>query len=67
LSEFVLGVQVMEPGCRKVKIDPHLGDLEWVEGRFPTPYGTIFIRHEKNANGKIVSKIRAPEEVKIIR
>jgi hypothetical protein len=67
LSEYVLGVQVMEPGCRKVKIDPHLGDLEWVEGSFPTPYGTIFIRHEKNENGKIISKIRAPKEVKIIR
>jgi hypothetical protein len=67
LSEYVLGVQVMEPGCRKVKIDPHLGDLEWVEGSFPTPYGKIFIRHEKAVNGKIVSKINAPNEVKIIR
>jgi alpha-L-rhamnosidase len=67
LSEYVLGVRVMEPGCRKVKIEPHLGDLEWVEGSFPTPYGTIFIRHEKDANGKITSKIRAPKELKIIR
>ena len=47
LSEYVLGVQVVEPGCRVVRITPHLGDLEWVEGTFPTPYGVITIRHEK--------------------
>ena len=27
LSEYVLGVQVVEPGCRVVRITPHLGDL----------------------------------------
>lgn len=67
LSEQVLGVQVVEPGCRAVRITPHLGDLEWVEGTFPTPYGEIVIRHEKGADGKIKSDIRAPKEVRIIR
>jgi alpha-L-rhamnosidase len=67
LSEYVLGVRVLEPGCKKVKIEPHLGDLEWVEGTFPTPYGVIRIRHDKQKNGKIVSKISAPKGVKIIR
>ncbi|MDH6358564.1 alpha-L-rhamnosidase C-terminal domain-containing protein [Parabacteroides sp. PF5-9] len=67
LSEYVLGVQIIEPGCRVVKITPHLGDLEWVEGTFPTPYGTIRIRHEKQPGGTIKSEINAPEEVKVIR
>lgn len=52
LSEYVLGVQVVEPGCRVVRITPHLGDLEWVEGTFPTPHGVITIRHEKALTGK---------------
>lgn len=67
LSRYVLGVQVLEPGCKKVKIEPHLGDLEWVEGTFPTPMGVITIKHTKGANGKIVSDIQAPEGVEIIK
>ena len=67
LSEFVLGVQVVEPGCRTIRITPHLGDLQWVEGSFPTPYGDIQIRHEKEANGNIKSRIEAPKEIRIIQ
>ncbi len=67
LSEYVLGVQVVEPGCRTVRITPHLGDLEWVEGTFPTPYGVITIRHEMGADGQVKSRINAPAEVKIIQ
>ena len=67
LSRYVLGVQVLEPGCKKVKIEPHLGNLEWVEGTFPTPMGVIVIKHTKDANGKILSDIKAPVGVEIIR
>lgn len=67
LSRYVLGVQVVDPGCKKVKITPHLADLKWVEGTFPTPYGDIKIRHEKLPNGKIKSDIQAPDEVEIIK
>jgi hypothetical protein len=38
-----------------------------VEGTFPTPYGIIKIRHEKQYGGKIKSQIKAPEEIKIIK
>lgn len=67
LSQHVLGVEVLEPGCRKVKIEPHLGDLEWVEGTFPTPQGEIKISHRKAADGKIISKIKAPKGVKVVK
>ena len=67
MSEHVLGVQVVEPGCRVVRITPHLGDLEWVEGTFPTPYGQIVIRHEKGADAKVRSRIDAPSEVKVLQ
>ncbi|MHB9141904.1 MAG: alpha-L-rhamnosidase-related protein [Paludibacter sp.] len=66
LSRYVLGVQVFEPGCKVVRIEPHLGDLLWVEGTYPTPLGVISIRHEM-INGKIVSKIEAPKGIKIVR
>ena len=67
LSEHVLGVQVLEKGCKTVRIAPNLGDLEWVEGSYPTPYGPIKIRHEKKSNGKIISTIDAPKGIKIIK
>ncbi len=67
LSEYVLGVQVVEPGCRTIRITPHLGDLDWVEGAFPTPYGLVTIRHEKQPNGQIKSEIKVPDEIKILK
>ena len=67
LSENVLGIQVMEAGCRKVKIEPHLGDLEWAEGTYPTPYGTIRVEHRKMKDGSIDTRIDAPKEIEIYR
>ncbi|MFT3751804.1 MAG: alpha-L-rhamnosidase C-terminal domain-containing protein [Paludibacter sp.] len=67
LSQQVLGVTAIEPGCKVVKIEPHLGDLNWAEGTFPTPDGLIKIRHDKQADGSVKSKIEAPKGVKVIR
>jgi len=67
LSRHVLGVEVVEPGCKVVRIAPNLGDLEWAEGSFPTPYGDIKLSHKKGADGKVVSQIDAPKGVKVIR
>ena len=67
LSQHVLGITILEPGCKKVKIEPHLGDLKWVEGSYPTPLGVIWVHHEKQADGSIKSEIKAPKGIKIIR
>lgn len=66
LSEYVLGVQVVEPGCKVVRIVPHLGDLKWVKGTFPTPYGIISISHKLDSNGKVITKVDAPSEVQVL-
>jgi len=67
LTEHVLGVSIEETGCKTIRIQPNLGDLEWVEGTYPTPMGVVKIRHEKQANGKIKSTIDAPKGVKVLR
>jgi hypothetical protein len=67
LSENVLGVKVLEPGCRVIRIEPHLGDLQWVEGTFPTPFGIIKIRHDKMANGLVKSRINAPKGIRVVK
>ena len=66
MSSHILGIEVVEPGCKKVKITPHLGDLKWAKGTYPTPMGVISVEHRME-NGKIVSKIDAPEGVEIIQ
>ena len=67
LSEHVLGVSIVEAGCKTIRIQPNLGDLQWVEGTYPTPMGVVKIRHEKQADGKIKSTIEAPKGVKVLR
>lgn len=65
LSQHVLGVNVLEGG-EKIKIDPHLGDLEWAKGSFPTKHGVLKVSHKKNADGTIKTEIDAPEGLSII-
>lgn len=67
LSEFVLGIRVEEPGCKTIRISPALGDLEWAEGTYPTPYGLLSVRHEKQADGSVKSFLSAPKEINIIQ
>jgi hypothetical protein len=67
LTEHVLGIQIVEPGCRVLRVAPHLGDLQWAEGAFPTPRGIVKIRHEKQPDGTVKSTIDAPRGVRIVR
>ena len=65
LTKYVLGVNVLNPGCNKVKLEPHLGDLEWVKGSFPTPSGVISIEHRKMPDGSVKTSYTAPDEVEV--
>jgi hypothetical protein len=66
LTQYVLGVSVLEPGCKKIKIEPHLGDLQWVKGSFPTPYGTVKIEHKRMADGTVKTEVDGPKEIKVL-
>ena len=67
LSRHVLGIMPIEPGFKKTTVTPFLGDLDWVEGTFPTPKGVIKVRHEKQADGGIKTTVEAPEGIEIVR
>lgn len=67
LSRHVLGVRVLEPGCRVVEVRPNLGGLKWAEGTYPTPLGVIRIRHERGEDGVLRSVVKAPEGVRVIK
>lgn len=65
LTQHVLGVEVVDAGCSTLRITPHLGDLNWAEGSFPTPYGIVKIRHQKDASGIIQTSIDAPAGIRL--
>lgn len=67
LSNHVLGVEILEPGCKKVRISPHLGNLQWAKGTYPTPYGQIKVHHQKQADGTVKSFIEVPKGVKVAK
>ncbi len=66
LANRVLGINILSPGCKKVRIKPDLAGLEFAEGSYPTPYGEIRVLH-RMTDGKIISEISAPDEIEIIR
>lgn len=65
LSDHVLGVQPLVAGMQRVRITPHLADLDWAEGRYPTPHGDISVRHEKQADDSIATSIEAPDSIEV--
>lgn len=67
LSQHVLGVEILEPGCRRVRISPQLGDLDWAKGAYPTPYGVIRLEHRKRPDGSVQTTVHAPEQIIIER
>jgi hypothetical protein len=67
LTGHVLGVKVLEPGCKVVRIEPHLADLEWVRGVFPTPYGPLHIEHRRQPDGSVKTEVSGPPEVTVVR
>lgn len=48
LGRYFLGIQPTEPGYATWEARPYLADLEWMEGRVPTPNGVIHIRMERH-------------------
>lgn len=66
LTENILGVRIVKPGCRVLEIKPHLGDLSWAKGTFPTPMGIVHISHKKRKDGSVETKIKAPAGVTVL-
>jgi len=67
LAKYVLGINVIEPGCTKIKIEPHLCGLKFAKGTYPTPYGVISVHHKLDANGNVVSEIDVPKGIEVIK
>ena len=65
LAEQILGIRIDASGCRKLTIQPHLGDLQWAKGTYPTPMGLVTVSHTKNQDGTISTTVDAPENMEV--
>lgn len=63
LSEHVLGIKILKPGCKSISINPELGDLKWAHGTYPTPYGLITVSHRRLEDGTIQSECNVPDGI----
>lgn len=48
LGKYVLGVKPIEPGYRRYRVEPRLGDLDRIEGKVPTPHGEIAVYRDRS-------------------
>ncbi len=60
LPATVLGLEILEPSLKRVRITPFLGNLEWAYGKFPTPTGVIDFALEQ-VDGKIHLHLTVPD------
>jgi hypothetical protein len=57
---IVCGIQPASPGFKKVKIEPHPGDLNFIEGVVPHPNGIISVKYRREEKSTAFS-IELPE------
>ncbi len=60
--EYILGIQMVDPGYKAIRVEPHLCGLKEINGTLPTIYGPIKVSH-KLVDGKVVSDISVPDGV----
>lgn len=66
IIKYVLGIEILEPACRKIRIAPNMSGLNRIRAVYPTPFGNINIKLEANPDGSIRKHIDSPKEIEII-
>lgn len=66
LTKQALDIQVVEPGCRAVRILPNLGELNFAGGAFPTLCDIINVKSIRQSDEKY-KVIDAPNGVRVVR
>ena len=66
LIRHVLGIRALDVGCHTVEVRPFLGDLVWAEGALATPAGAVHVKVRRDASGKTVATVSAPDGVQIV-
>ena len=65
IVKYVLGIEILEPACRKIRIRPNMSGLKHIKAVYPTPFGNINIQLDISDDGSLIKKINAPVEIEI--
>ena len=58
LMKEIAGIQILEPGCKSVKIQPKSAGFLWYTVQYPTPYGLIQVKYSEQK-----FEIKLPKEI----
>lgn len=62
LPTRLLGLEILEPGMKKIRLNPQLWDLKWAEITYPTPYGPI----DCKMSGRMRPEVKVPDAIEVI-
>jgi len=60
---LICGIKPNEPGFNTVRIEPHLGNLNWIEASMPHRLGMIKVSLKKDGHKHLIGKIVLPENL----
>lgn len=60
LAECVAGIEIAEPGCKKIRISPKMCGLDFIDVSYPTPLGILKAEIKRSDDGFSV-EYSAPE------
>lgn len=66
ITRYILGIEILDPACKKLRIRPNMSGLKHIKATYPTPFGLISIKLDLEDDGSIRKEIVAPEEIEII-
>ena len=68
LTDFILGVEPLEPGYAKFRVNPHpSGAVTWAKGKVPTVHGPIEVEWKLSPSGVPEITVRNPAGTEWIR
>jgi hypothetical protein len=63
LPAHVLGIMPESPGCDRVRIAPQFAELDFAEGKYPTPHGAVETSWRRRQNGEIDITVVIPRGI----
>ena len=62
LPRALIGLEILEPGMRRIRLSPRLLGLEWARVELPTPYGMVTVEQRRGE----APSITAPTDTELI-
>lgn len=67
LPKFILGIEPLEPGFKKIRFKPGIDFVDSCEGIVPTVYGDIKVKWWKTENGELKYELTTPKEIEVLK